>query len=229
MENANFTDVNIGNAKSYLDQMSLDPNWWKNGIPLSNLIRTGNTYIPFSKIPLQVQKFADLGTKIYNLISDYKPVGGTNAFKYLMSELIDNMYQHSEFNIAYTMCQVIRKKKYVEICFLDNGISIPGNFERHEIDFKDDPTAIKMAVDGISTKGDYESGERGFGLQSTLNMYCEGAQAEAMVVSRNGIYYKNSKEYELYNLNADQLFLGTIISIKFPIRSKDIEYIRYLS
>ncbi len=52
VENANFTDVNIVNAKSYLDQMSLDPNWWKNGIPLSNLIRTGNTYIPFSKIPL---------------------------------------------------------------------------------------------------------------------------------------------------------------------------------
>ncbi len=211
------------NAKGYLDQMTQDPMWWTKEIKL--ILSRGNSYIPFSQLPREETDFKILFAKISDLIRSHKPSGGEQAFKYVLGELIDNIYQHSNFENAYVMCQAYQTKGYVELSFIDNGISIPGNFEKHKIGFEGDWDAISLAVSGQSTKDDYE---RGTGLRSSLQIYCEGAEAEAMIVSRNGLYYKKSQETQLYRLEDQQKFPGTLISIRIPMKVDNIEIYQYL-
>ncbi len=211
------------NAKGYLDLMTQDPLWWTKETKL--ILSQGNSYIPFSQLPKEETDFKILYARISDLIKSHKPSGGEQAFKYVLGELTDNIYQHSNFKKSYVMCQAYKTKGYVELSFIDDGISIPGNFEKHNIDFDSDWDAITLAVSGQSTKDDYE---RGTGLRSSLQIYCEGAEAEAMIVSRNGIYYKKSQETQLYRLDDQQTFPGTLISIRIPMKIENIEIYKFL-
>ncbi len=211
------------NAKGYLDLMTQDPMWWAKGLKV--ILSKGNSYIPFSELPKEEEDFRILFAKISDLIKSHKPSGGEEAFKYVLSELTDNVYQHSNFENSYMMGQAYKNQGYVELSFIDDGISIPGNFEKHKISFEGDWNAISMAVGGKSTKNDYE---RGTGLISSLKIYCEGADAEAMIVSRKGLYYKKSQETQLYRLEEQQKFPGTLISIRIPLKKNNIEIYQYL-
>lgn len=210
-------------AKGYLDQMTIDPMWWTKELKLR--LSRENSYIPFSQLPKYESDFKILFAKISELIRLNKPSGGEQAFKYVLGELTDNIYQHSVFENSYVMGQAYKNKGYIELSFIDDGISIPGNFEKHKIDFEGDWNAILMAIGGKSTKDDYE---RGIGLRSSLQIYCEGAEAEAMIVSRKGLYYKKSQETQLYRLNDQQKFPGTFISIRIPAKIHNIEIYQYI-
>lgn len=210
-------------AKSYLDQMVADPKWWREKRKLQ--LNSRSSYIPFSELPEDEEDFKALFTRATELIKSYKSVGGESAFKHALSELTDNIYQHSQFEKSFMMCQAYEKKGYVELSFIDDGISIPGNFEDHDIKFDEDAIAISLAVDGQSTK---DLVERGTGLGSSLRIYCEGAGAEAMIVSRKGAYYRKLQESTLYHLNDEQKFHGTLISIRIPVLQADIEYTKYI-
>ncbi len=209
-------------AKRYLDQMTQDPTWWRKEIKL--LLSTGNSYVPFSVLPQEEDDFKTLYTKVSELLNVHKPVGGETAFKYVLSELTDNIYEHSEFENSFMMCQAYKKKGYVELSFIDDGVSIPKNFEKHEINFEGDWNAIEKAVNGYSTK---DKDERGTGLKSSLQIYCEGAGAEAMIVSRSGLYYKRAEETKLFRLNEQQTFPGTLISIRIPMKIENIDIYKY--
>ena len=210
------------NTKGYFDQMTQDPTWWIKETKL--ILSKWDSYIPFSQLPKEETDFKVLFAKLSDLIKSHKPNGGEQAFKYVLGELTDNIYQHSNFENSYVMCQAYKTKGYVELSFIDDGISIPGNFEKHKIGFEGDWNAISLAVSGWSTKDDYE---RGTGLRSSLRIYCEGAEAEAMIVSRNGIYYKKSQKTQLYRLDDQQKFPGTLISIRIPMRVDNIEIYQY--
>ncbi|MHB8360539.1 MAG: ATP-binding protein [Thermoplasmataceae archaeon] len=204
--------------------MTQDPIWWsKETKPMFN---TGSSYLPFSELPKEEIKFKALYVRVEQLIKSHTPFGGENAFKCVLSELTDNIYQHSEFKRSFMMCQAYKSKKYVELSFIDDGVSIPGNFELHNINFEGDWNAIAMAVNGQSTKDNYE---RGTVLSSSLRIYCEGAKAEAMIVSRNGVYYKKPEKTQLYSLKNQQGFQGTLISIRIPMKTDNIEIYKYLT
>lgn len=212
------------NAKGYLDQMTHDPIWWTKDLKV--IYSQRNSYLPFSKLPKEETEFKVLFARLSELIKSHKPSGGEYAFKYVLGKLTDNIYQHSNFEKSYIMGQAYKNKGYVELSFIDDGISIPGNFEKHKIDFEGDWNAILMAVGGKSTKDDYE---RGTGLSSSLKIYCEEARAEAMIVSRKGLYYKKNDETKLYQLNEQQKFPGTLISIRIPMKLNNIEIYKYLT
>lgn len=219
-----FVSNTESSAKGYLDQMVADPNWWRKKI--KRLANSGSSYIPFSQLPAEEEDFKELFTRATELIKSYRSVGGQNAFKLVLSELTDNIYQHSRFGKSFMMCQAYKKKGYVELSFIDNGVSIPKNFEEHDIVFGADSRAISLAVDGQSTK---DPVERGTGLGSSLRIYCEGGGAEAMIVSRNGAYYRKLNKSILYQLKDHQKFQGTLISIRIPMLQTDIEYTKFIA
>jgi hypothetical protein len=92
--------------------------------------------------------------------------GGNNAVWYLLTELGNNIDNHSNFNNAFMMAQKYPKKGFTEFCAYDDGISIPGNFQNHGIEFTNDSEAIKLAMNGTSTK--YEDDGRGWGINSLI-------------------------------------------------------------
>ncbi len=219
----NIVSSDTNNAMGYFDQMTNDPKWWTK--ELKREMIHDRSYIPFSELPSENTTFKILFEKVGELMRFYAPIGGETPFKYVLSELTDNIYDHSKFTKSFIMCQVYKTKQYVEFSLIDNGISIPGNFEAHGIAFNDDSEAIEMAVNGESTKGDLE---RGTGLRSSLDIYCQGAKAEAMIVSRNGIYYRKSDKSYLANLDQDEGLIGTLISMRAPLRNYNIDIYKFL-
>jgi hypothetical protein len=211
-------------AANYLNYMVSMPEWWKSEI--GKIMVSTEHYIPFSVLPNNNTQFKTLLERIRELINSYDPLGGQNAFNLVLTELTDNIYQHSRFDKAFMMCQTYKKKEYVELSFIDDGISIPGNFNKYNIDFESDAEAIDMAVKGVSTKKDLE---RGRGLGDSLSVYCKSVNAQAMIVSRGGLYYRKGDEKQLYKLTREQEFQGTLVSLRLPVLHNNIDYTKYVS
>lgn len=190
----------------------------------------GSTYLPLQCLPLNPKNLGQVFDNLQNWSGNGKSYGGANAFNFILTELIDNIYEHSEFNNACVLAQCYPNKRFAEISVFDDGISIPRSFENWGISFKSDSDAIYKAINGFSTKDD----GRGRGLSSTIDMYVNGGGAEVLGVSRNGILYKKKSEpAKLYNtelmnttnyiLNSEYIpFEGTLFSVRLPYPSPNI-------
>lgn len=148
---------------------------------------------------------------------------GLQSIIYILNELVSNVIDHSSLTKDFSSRCYIYTKEYpdlnlLDISVMDNGLSIPGNFEIHNIEFFDDCDAISKAVNQVSTqKNPYDSirYSRGFGLWSTLKLAIEGNGGNALIVSRNGCLNIFSKDnYKYYYLNNSNIFRGTLVSLR---------------
>lgn len=185
-----------------------------------------SSYVPLQFFPKSHAKPAEIDERITRLCNE-KYFGGKSAFLFLLDEMINNVYQHSEFNNAGVLAQRYESKHFVEISFFDDGISIPGSFEKHNVQFTTDEDAISKAINGTSTKERYGE-KRGFGLNTTTKMYTEGGKAEVLLISRNGILYKNKEECEMiYSMKGSYELKGTLISVRLPYPAAKINVQAY--
>ena len=148
---------------------------------------------------------------------------GLQSIIYILNELVSNVIDHSSLRKdSFSKCYIFTKEypnlNLLDICIMDNGLSIPGKFEIHHIDFLNDCDAISKAVNQLSTqKHPYYSIKysRGFGLWSTLKLVIEGNGGNALIVSRNGCLNIIDKDnYKYYYLNNSNIFKGTLISLR---------------
>lgn len=150
--------------------------------------------------------------------------GGENAFKLLVGELMDNIYQHSQFTNAYIFGQKYTDKKFVELTFFDNGISIPGSYKNRGFHFTDNE-AIREATLGFSTKGE----ERGRGLPYMKGLVLRGLEGEMLIASGKAALYDSfnlqpSRATLDFEFVKEPPFKGTLISIRMPFSTKVIDY-----
>jgi anti-sigma regulatory factor (Ser/Thr protein kinase) len=158
-----------------------------------------SSYIPITYLPKDKSEVVDVVKQLQTWHNNGIHYGGMDAFNFLIGELIDNIYQHSEFKNASVMAQRYESKSFAEISIFDDGISIPTCFEKHGLRSTSDAIAIRKAINGLSTKDE----TRGFGLNSSINLYVNGIGGSLLLISRNGAIYKSSDDYEgnLYNLS----------------------------
>lgn len=154
---------------------------------------------------------------------NYEDFCGLQTILYVFNELVSNVLDHSSLKRENPSSCYIYTKEYpnlnlLDISIMDNGLSIPGNFERHGIEFTDDCDAISKAVNQVSTqRSPYDSirYSRGFGLWSTLKLVIEGNSGNVLIVSRKGCLNILDKDnYKYYNLNNSNIFKGTLISLR---------------
>jgi len=179
------------------------------------------TYIPIISLPPKSSEneSGKLLECVFKFHNNGKEYGGENAFKYLISELVDNIYQHSEFRNAFVMAQKYEKKRFMEICFFDDGITISGSFAKKGMIFEDSE-AILQAINGLSTKGS----ERGFGLGSNLKVFTQGLPGEMLIVSGKGAaFFKANEPTKLYILQDKYKLKGTLISVRIPYPVKEVD------
>ena len=204
----------------------------------------GATYLPLQYLPKNSDNFKYIISNLQEWCNYGKDYGGANAFNLTLVELMDNIYQHSDFNNACVMVQNYPIKGFAEISIFDDGVSIPGSFENHGMPFKSDAHAILDAINGVSTKDK----DRGYGLNDSIELYTNGGNSEALIISRNGIFYKkNRAPVKLYNtelmnttndildkgyivLDNEQVpsLKGTLISIRLPFPIPKIEIQKYI-
>ena len=112
-----------------------------------------------------------------------------------------------------------------EMSFFDNGISIPRSFENAGFEFDNDCDIIKTCINGESTVIDEE--DRGYGINSSIQLVTEGNNGEILIVSRNGMYHSASEEKYLH-LDERYKLDGTLISIRVS-RNQVQNFYKYLS
>lgn len=141
-----------------------------------------------------------------------------------MSELIDNIYQHSYFTRALIMGQRYDHKGFIVLTFYDDGsITIPQTFKEngfnHEASY-----AIREALNGVSTKNN----DRGFGLRTSLNLFTKGLNSDFFVVSGNGAVHSAKTGDNLYRLTESRGLNGTLISVRIPKDMPKIDIYDYV-
>lgn len=172
-----------------------------------------NSYIAITPIPLDITRRDDF-LKDITEFEDGVHVGGRNSFNYIISELIDNIYEHSCFNRAYIVCQRYYKKGFFEIVIIDNGKGIKKNMiERNHI-FDTEMDYIYYAANGLSTKGK----ERGKGLGTNIRLVTEGMNGCIFIVSGGAALFRGPQDQQeiLYMLKRNQSYDGVLITIRIP-------------
>ena len=195
----------------------------KIGFPLGDR-NDGSSYVPINHFKRketdknQVQKeVSELIDKIEGKI----PRKFGDAIKYILGELSDNIDNHSEFSYASLMAQYFPTKKMVDIAVFDNGITIPGCFEKHGIVFRDEGDAINKTISGeVTTKK--EEVMRGYGLRSCKRLSTEGVEGELYIISTKGVLIFNSTKKPLF-YTLDNSLKGTFLYFRLPLPKEKLD------
>lgn len=180
---------------------------------LNNILKKD---IMFSNLPesrTESEELDFITNYMENLDSRY---GSYFALRHIISELANNVYDHARFennNLqSYIYSKLHPHYEKLEICMVDDGLSIPGLFERCNVDFHDDCHAIEQAIGTFSTVSD-EFFERGNGLRTIVRSIGEGNCGEILIVSRKGTLHIFGENYTYYLLDDEHKFNGTLVAV----------------
>lgn len=187
--------------------------------------KTSNSYIPAVSLPKDFKECVGLLQKIYRLQQEDQSIcGGELPYKYVIEEMVDNIYQHSCFTRASVMAQKYPFLGFVELCFCDDGITIPTNYMKYGLKFEP-VDALYQALNGLSTK---EEMMRGFGLRTSLRLFVDVLNGEFFIASGAAAIYL-TRDYKLgINLTKDNQMNGTLVSLKVPYPSSLIPYDEFI-
>lgn len=219
-----LSEIIINNKEKYIAPKIYKVSNYVNTIIGSTSSNLSNTYLPIVALPKNCEEAEAYLKKIFEMQKNSNDFGGVSAFKYVVGELVDNIYQHSRFTRALIMGQRYDNLGYIDLSFYDNGITIPQTFKEkgfnHEASF-----AIREALNGVSTKDN----DRGFGLRTSLNLFKNGLNAQFFIVSGNGAVYCDSKVGDLlYRLTEAGGLRGTLITVRIPKNTPKVNIYDYV-
>lgn len=176
------------------------------------IIKKGQTYLPIVKINLFQKQNLTNEILINSTISQYEKIMKENlihdqtykeniseSVHYFLSEMIDNVEQHSRANEIWIMSQCWKNSDLLSFCILDDGFGMLNAYRNAGIDLNDDQEAIESALKGISIKKDKN---RGFGIRTTINLMTHSElKGEFLILSGSAGYYlcygKNPQRFAL--------------------------------
>ena len=183
------------------------------------------TYFPVFYLPNDTKKLPDVKRRLESLHNNGADCGGRSAFSYLFVESITNIYEHSYFHNACVMAQRYPTKGFVEISIFDDGITIPKSLEKAGHIFEHDNDAITNAINGLSSKSDWE---RGTGLSSSTNLCLKGYHGKMLVISGNGAIYSGENGEKPYELGEKYALKGTLVSMRISYPMKKVDLYKYI-
>lgn len=196
---------------------------------------TDKTYLPLCSFAMNNANKDTFGSIMKAILMKQTNIGrkGNSSLSYLISELLDNIYEHSQSPYGYLFSQYSEKEGVINLCIADTGISIAGSFEKaglyqEEID-GNEAEALKLANEGYSTKNRPEAENRGYGISTSKAMLVNGMKGAFFMLSGGAFHrYENGINYYI-NLKNIFRWNGTIILMRIPIVLPDnFNYIDYL-
>lgn len=188
------------------------------GFPLGKATR-GTSYCPIHHFTRDAQAATD---NVYTIVDETFPktVKEGSAVRYIISELCDNIDQHSRFTQAAVVAQRYGKADKIGIGVIDDGIGIPGSFKEHNIVFTKDTEALQKAVSGVSAKKG--EGDRGWGLPSSLRIVHEGYGGTFFICSGKAAMVIGQGLNKIYILPGEGLN-GTAVYCYFGIPKQAVD------
>lgn len=151
------------------------------------------------------------------------------GIKYIIGETIDNISEHSESDRGYIFAQAYPKKRYLDLCIADRGITLLGSYTKlQDNTISSDLEAIRAANRGISSKNLPEAENRGFGIYTTKKMLVDGLGGQYLMISGGSLYMKGRNTDNYYDLPPDIRWDGTIIALRIPYEDAKFNYIKYI-
>ncbi len=189
-------------------------------------IRVKKMNFPYP-IMIHIDKTKNMSKEVSEILtktSKIIPKSFGSSILYIIGELTDNIEQHSRYSNAYVLLKYNPKKAQTEIGIFDDGLSIPFVFEKNNILFSKDSEAIKMAIEGKTTKK--EDITRGYGLRTSMKIV-KALKGEMCIISRRGILTIKDSTLNISNFDKGKL-KGTLIYAKLKAPTKDLNIYPYL-
>jgi hypothetical protein len=136
------------------------------------------------------------------------------VIKYLLSEAIDNITDHSGAAAGWIMVQHYPQKGYLDVCIADTGKGIAGSYiELGNAAPESDAHALELAVNGRSTKKITES--RGYGIDTSRRMLVDGLNGKYLLFSGNAFYIYTNELEQITPLQGYG-WKGTLLALQIP-------------
>jgi len=199
----------------------------KSQIETNLLPFNGKTYIPIVCFPANNESnqiTENMLSSVNNILKLQLGLSGNvlAGVYYLISELTQNIIDHSGTDKGYLFAQFFRSKNYMDICIADSGKGIRQSYlESGKFIPSDDVEAIRFAMNGKSTKPLPDS--RGFGLSTSRRMLCKGLKGKFFLWSGNAFMHQNIEKEEVINLPEQYSWKGCYVVMRVPI-SNDADF-----
>lgn len=171
-----------------------------------------------------------VGSKLQSLLrKEFESLSGeaVQGISYPISEMVDNIDQHSNCDVGAVLVQRYPSKEFIDIGIVDDGVSVPGNFESHGVEFDSDKEALSRAAKGlVSTKPD-TGHNRGFGISTTINLVCNGMNGSVLFQSRDGSYFKDGER--VYCSSASNTWPGTSFIFRLHVPEDGFGFLDYIT
>lgn len=183
----------------------------------------GDTYVPFVRLPSDPQSYLEVLRHLEDLSETTQLFSGNrDAYHFLLSELVDNIYEHAQASHAYVMAQRYPKKGLIEASFMDDGMTIPKSLELGTDTKYGADKAYEAILDALNGKSAKGSGERGFGLRSSVKI-ANALGGEVLIVSgRGAVVAHRGGRVLAYSLSTQYELDGTLVGIRLPNSNKKI-------
>lgn len=189
----------------------------------------GGTYVPVVRLPRDPSTYQGVLKHLRDLSETTKLFANNrDAYHYLLSELVDNIYQHADASRAFVMAQCYPKKALIEASFMDNGMTIPTSLARGTGSNYPPEKAHRAILDALRGKSAKGGGERGYGLRTSVRI-ANALGGEVLIVSGRGavVTGKNGRLF-VYSLKPAFGLDGTLVSIRLPDGAKRINLYKLL-
>lgn len=151
------------------------------------------------------------------------------GLKYLISESVDNIVEHSESERAYIFAQYFKTKMFLDICIADNGISLLGSYQKVNFEnISNHVEALIAAQSGKSTKNLPDAENRGFGIKTSKELLINGLGGNYLMISGEALYIKTTEVESFVEMPPTISWKGTIIAMRIPYQNTNFSYINYV-
>lgn len=217
------------NTTSYLETMFFPVGLKPDELPLWETTLNnynGKNYLPVinfsaSRKKAETKIRENMLSKVNSLL-EYNLKLNTNyktAISYIISEITDNIIDHSGVSRGWLSAQYYPAKKFLDICIIDTGKTILGSYKDNNIaGINDDFQAIEKAISGVSTKDK----ERGFGMRTSKNMIEKGLKGKFILISGGAMLFND----ELIKFPVK--WQGTILALRIPQNIQNFDYAHFL-
>lgn len=193
------------------------------------------TYIPLCSFAMTDSNKDSFGTLLQSIITRQVKMerGGCNSLSYLIGELLDNIYEHSDSSNGYVFSQFNHSEKAINLCIADTGITINGSYQKAKLYLDEingnEVEALKLANEGYSTKNRPEAENRGYGISTSKEMLVVGMKGAFFMLSGGAFHRYENGANDYFDLRDIFRWNGTVILLRIPINvPKNFNYTDYL-
>ena len=207
-----FSNESVDNWSEYLNSFSA-----KNYLPIIKF----NTDKSNSHTQIRNNLISHIGRMIKQITNI--PMNYYMALSYLLSELTDNIVDHSKNEYGWISFQYYPTEGFMDICMADSGIGILGSYQNYagEKDYSSIKThldAVETMVKGGSTKSNKE---RGFGVHTSREMLIDGLKGTFVFLSGNALLIN----YDLFDFKVNST--GTLVLLRIPALNHNTNFSIY--